>query len=301
MCVAAAPLQSIEVVELSFDAYQKQLQCVGDAPTQTIMNYEPEMVFRTFKKMDRELAISLPRTDEAGLEHRYILMWRLATGLSLFLRRKALDPSHRQWAKQTLGTVLDNLESFTRDELPTAHQAAVQKARKKFTSVAVAAAAAIAGAVAASIPLVSVEGPSALIGAVDDSNEAPMELSMGGPALPPDVIKGSPEPILDDYGLVIVACKELEGILEKRFGARGRGLHEKATTATLQKGDSLPASLTKRLRYIASVRNQLVHQSDCPVVTDRAGYSAAVAACKSELGELLGSSENIQQAHSVMK
>ncbi len=52
----------------------------------------------------------------------------------------------------------------------------------------------------------------------------------------------------------ISLVKEIEYLLES-IGAVGRGLHEKLSSVENQ----LPFSLVKVLRYIATVRNKLVH------------------------------------------
>jgi len=51
--------------------------------------------------------------------------------------------------------------------------------------------------------------------------------------------------------------KEIEGLLETRFGAEGRGLHEKASSVEHQ----LPSEILKKLRYIATIRNKVVHET----------------------------------------
>lgn len=60
---------------------------------------------------------------------------------------------------------------------------------------------------------------------------------------------------MNQYEVVITGCKRLEQLLEGRFGAAGRGLHEKVTSVTRH----LPLPVINKLRYIASVRNQVVH------------------------------------------
>ncbi len=59
------------------------------------------------------------------------------------------------------------------------------------------------------------------------------------------------------YKVVIDAAKQIESLLEK-LGASGRGLHEKVTSIE----DDLPNHLVKKVRFIATRRNQFVHQSD---------------------------------------
>lgn len=58
-----------------------------------------------------------------------------------------------------------------------------------------------------------------------------------------------------DLTLVIVSSKHLEKLLEDKFGAEGKGLHEKITTA-----QHLPEDLKRKLRRVATIRNKLVHE-----------------------------------------
>jgi len=85
------------------------------------------------------------------------------------------------------------------------------------------------------------------------------------------------------YELVISNCKKLEQMLEDGLGASGRGLHEKVSSVQ----DSLPAPLVKRLRYIASIRNKLVHESDSNRLDDANGYREACRRAETELKQLL--------------
>lgn len=50
--------------------------------------------------------------------------------------------------------------------------------------------------------------------------------------------------------------KELESLLVTQLGASGKGLHEKTTSVE----DRLPRELERKLRFIASVRNKLMHE-----------------------------------------
>ncbi|KAH9261127.1 hypothetical protein BASA81_000831 [Batrachochytrium salamandrivorans] len=64
-----------------------------------------------------------------------------------------------------------------------------------------------------------------------------------------------------DLTLVIVSSKHLEKLLEEKFDAEGKGLHEKITSAK-----HLPEDLKRKLRRIATIRNKLVHEGwfTCP-------------------------------------
>ena len=85
------------------------------------------------------------------------------------------------------------------------------------------------------------------------------------------------------YDLVISNCKRLENILEEGLGASGKGLHEKVSSVQ----GSLPPPLVKRLRYIATVRNKLIHESDSNRLNDPNGYREACSRAEAELRTLL--------------
>lgn len=88
---------------------------------------------------------------------------------------------------------------------------------------------------------------------------------------------------MGDYELVITNCKRLEGMLEKGFGASGRGLHEKVTSVQTR----LPEPLIKKLRYIATIRNQLVHEEDRHRLDDKASFQRASKEAEKQLAALL--------------
>jgi hypothetical protein len=55
---------------------------------------------------------------------------------------------------------------------------------------------------------------------------------------------------------VLQKTRRLEGVLEEKYQAVGRGLHEKATCVE----HKLDSNTLKQIRFIASVRNKLVHE-----------------------------------------
>jgi hypothetical protein len=69
----------------------------------------------------------------------------------------------------------------------------------------------------------------------------------------------------NDYELAIKSSKELEHILEKEFHASGKGLHEKISSVS----SALPAELVKNMRYLATIRNKLVHEHGFDAIPDR--------------------------------
>lgn len=88
---------------------------------------------------------------------------------------------------------------------------------------------------------------------------------------------------MNDYELVIKRCKELEGLLTDGFGATGRGLHEKVSSVE----GRLSQPLVKRLRFIATVRNKLVHDDDFQGLDDPAGYAEACDKAEEELRSMM--------------
>jgi hypothetical protein len=88
---------------------------------------------------------------------------------------------------------------------------------------------------------------------------------------------------MNDYELAIKRCKRLEELLEQGFGASGRGLHEKLTSVQSR----LPQSLIKKMRYIATVRNRLVHETSVDRLDDKNGFETACNVAEQQLSDLL--------------
>ena len=86
--------------------------------------------------------------------------------------------------------------------------------------------------------------------------------------------KGHPS---NDFELVIRSAKELEYLLTFSLGAQGSGIHEQINSLN----GRLPDRLVRRLRFIATIRNKVVHEYGCDAIPDRprfvAEYDAAVA------------------------
>ncbi len=89
------------------------------------------------------------------------------------------------------------------------------------------------------------------------------------------------EPNAEHYSLVISASKELENILEAKFQATGKGLHEKVSSVEAQ----LPELLIRRIRKIASIRNKLVHEKDFKL-NNAVEFEVDYNWCKSQLDEI---------------
>ena len=88
---------------------------------------------------------------------------------------------------------------------------------------------------------------------------------------------------MNDYELAIKRCKRLEELLEQGFGASGRGLHEKLTSVQSR----LPQPLVKKMRYIATVRNRLVHETSVDRLDDKNGFETACNDAEQQLSALL--------------
>jgi hypothetical protein len=74
----------------------------------------------------------------------------------------------------------------------------------------------------------------------------------------------------NDYELVIKASKALEAQLQREFHSQGKGLHEHINSvAGQQQGGGLPEAVVKKLRFIATIRNKLIHEPDFHRVPDR--------------------------------
>lgn len=76
---------------------------------------------------------------------------------------------------------------------------------------------------------------------------------------------------MSDIERVIRASKSLEKLLEQQYGAEGRGLHEKASSVE----DQLDAASLKSLRWVATMRNKVVHEDDF-ALPDPQGFSDTV-------------------------
>ena len=86
----------------------------------------------------------------------------------------------------------------------------------------------------------------------------------------------------NDYELVIKKSKYFEQQLQSHFGASGKGLHEKVTSVQ----GKLPQELVKRLRYIATIRNKLVHDDGIEKLDDKNGFIEACEHAESTLKSL---------------
>ena len=79
----------------------------------------------------------------------------------------------------------------------------------------------------------------------------------------------------NDFELVVRATKELEYLLETQFGApagKQVGLHDKITAARTPSGQPLSQNTVRRMRYLVTIRNALVHDRDTNAIPNRADF-----------------------------
>lgn len=88
---------------------------------------------------------------------------------------------------------------------------------------------------------------------------------------------------MSDIELAVSRVKALESLLEQSLGANGKGLHEKISSVQ----DRLAPALVKKLRFVATVRNKIVHEADYQRIDDREGFSRACDEAEAELKALL--------------
>ncbi|HUR53249.1 MAG TPA: hypothetical protein VMZ71_03915 [Gemmataceae bacterium] len=84
---------------------------------------------------------------------------------------------------------------------------------------------------------------------------------------------------MSDIELAITRTKALEALLEDGLGATGKGLHEKVSSVQAK----LPPPLVKKLRFVATIRNKIVHESDYQKMDDRPAFERV---CDEAEGEL---------------
>ncbi len=89
---------------------------------------------------------------------------------------------------------------------------------------------------------------------------------------------------MTDLELAVKRSKRLERRLRDAMHVDGRGLHELTTHAQRQ----LPAETVKQLRYVATVRNQLVHDLDVTMMDDRGGFVRACDEIEQAIDDVAG-------------
>lgn len=84
---------------------------------------------------------------------------------------------------------------------------------------------------------------------------------------------------MNQIDTAVTLSRRLESLLEAKYQATGKGLHEKVSSVE----DKLPLQLVKGLRYIATMRNSVVHEEGF-VIDDLKGFSEQGDAALRQLG-----------------
>jgi len=98
------------------------------------------------------------------------------------------------------------------------------------------------------------------------------------------------------YELIIKKAKKIEKLLSK-LGGEGKGLHEKATSIDAE----LDEGVIKKVRYLATVRNRLVHEDDFELdKDDLSAYKKVSVEVTAVLNKILLDRENEAKRVSVI-
>ena len=92
----------------------------------------------------------------------------------------------------------------------------------------------------------------------------------------------------NDFELVIRSTKDLEHLLETGFNApsgKQVGLHDKITAA--QNSHDLSNDTVKKLRYLVTIRNKLVHDHNFNALPDRVHFAKSYDSVEKELKQKL--------------
>jgi hypothetical protein len=77
---------------------------------------------------------------------------------------------------------------------------------------------------------------------------------------------------------VVIRTRRIEKLLRTQYHADGKGLHQLITSCE----ERLPHDVIKKLRYVATIRNKIVHEEDYEL-DDRESYFSACDDCEKEL------------------
>jgi hypothetical protein len=86
----------------------------------------------------------------------------------------------------------------------------------------------------------------------------------------------------NDYEIVVKSSKELEYLLEQDFDAEGTGLHEKISSAR-----GLTPSLVKDMRFLATIRNKLIHERGFDSIPNRKAFIQTFECSAEELEQIV--------------
>jgi len=97
----------------------------------------------------------------------------------------------------------------------------------------------------------------------------------------------------NDFELVIRATKDMEYLLETQFNVptgKNVGLHDKISAAQIS--HNLCPDAVKKLRYLVTVRNKLVHDHEFNALPDRKHFAKSYESVERELQDILRGSSS---------
>ncbi|WP_264878254.1 DUF4145 domain-containing protein [Vibrio agarivorans] len=83
---------------------------------------------------------------------------------------------------------------------------------------------------------------------------------------------------MSDIEKVVIRTRRLEKLLRVQYHAEGRGLHQLITSCE----ERLPHDVVGRLRFVATIRNKVVHEEDF-VFDEVDDFFSACDVCEEEL------------------
>ena len=78
---------------------------------------------------------------------------------------------------------------------------------------------------------------------------------------------------MSDIEMAVKGSRLIESLLEEKLGASGKGLHTKLSSVEKK----LSAPMISKIRYIASVRNSVVHEEGCLLYTSPSPRDATLS------------------------
>jgi|SaaInlStandDraft_1057018.scaffolds.fasta_scaffold143075_2 hypothetical protein len=86
---------------------------------------------------------------------------------------------------------------------------------------------------------------------------------------------------MSDIEKVVLASKRLEKLLKENFGGKGKGLHE----LTESSRRSLSEAVIKKLHYVATLRNKVIHEDGYDHLDDPESFDRATRYLDEHLAE----------------
>lgn len=83
---------------------------------------------------------------------------------------------------------------------------------------------------------------------------------------------------MSDIEKVVVRTRQIEKLLRVQYHAKGKGLHQLITSCE----ERLPHDVIGKLRFIATIRNKIVHEEDYKL-EDRKQFLVVCDECEKEL------------------